>query len=229
MHAESAEKPAEGGPIAEATERLLSVRETFAGKHIFVTGVTGFVGKVLLAMIATELRAVRRVTVLVRTNRQYSDARERFDATVALSEPFQEVARRIGNDPLQDWCDDVVDVVAGDITLDRLAVNVTTLMFPLFLIATMTARSHKPYVEMGYGEVLKLSAAYQGGIVAWVAFWVFYGQGFGAMSDVATFAAAYAVVLLIEPIADLAVLAAAKALHKHKDSGLFVNRLHHAA
>ncbi len=123
VHAESAEKPADGGPIAQAAEDLLSVRETFAGKHVFVTGVTGFVGKVLLAMIATELRAVRRVTVLVRTNRQYSDARERFDATVALSEPFQEVARRIGNDPLQDWCDDVVDVVAGDITLDRLGMS----------------------------------------------------------------------------------------------------------
>ncbi len=114
----------EGGdqPIAERS--LLSVRQTFTGKHVFVTGVTGFVGKVLLAMIATELRGVRRVTVLVRTNRQYSDARERFDATVALSEPFQEVARRIGNEPLQDWCDDVVDVVAGDITLDRLGMSI---------------------------------------------------------------------------------------------------------
>jgi hypothetical protein len=114
--------------------------------------------------------------------------------------------------------------------LAMFTVNVSTLLFPLFLIAAITGKTiRKPYVDLGYGEVLKLSAVYQGGIVAWVAFWVFYGQGFGAMSDVATFAAAYAVVLLIEPIADLAVLAAAKALHKHKDSGLFVNRLHHAA
>jgi fatty acyl-CoA reductase len=108
---------------AAGDERRISIRETFAGKHVFVTGVTGFVGKVLLALIATELRAVRRVTVLVRTNREYGDARERFDAVVALSEPFQEVARRIGNAALEAWCDDVVDVVAGDITYDRLGLS----------------------------------------------------------------------------------------------------------
>lgn len=101
----------------------LSVRTTLAGKHIFITGTTGFVGKVLLAMIAVEIRKVRRITLLVRTNRQYDDARERFDAVVALSEPFQEVARRIGNEALQDWCDEVVNVVAGDITLDQLGMT----------------------------------------------------------------------------------------------------------
>ena len=109
--------------LGAEVESRISIRETFAGKHVFVTGVTGFVGKVLLAMIAAELRDLRKVTVLVRTNREYSDARERFDAVVALSEPFQEVARRIGHSALQDWCDDVVDVVAGDITLDRLGLS----------------------------------------------------------------------------------------------------------
>ena len=110
--------------VAEA-DSLISIRQTMAGKHLFVTGVTGFVGKVLLAMIAQELRDVRRVSVLVRTNRQYNDARERFDAAVALSEPFQAVAERIGNEALQDWCDDVVNVVAGDITRDHLGLNDT--------------------------------------------------------------------------------------------------------
>lgn len=108
---------------AAGDERRISIRETFAGKHVFVTGVTGFVGKVLLALIAAELRDVRKITVLVRTNREYGDARERFDAVVALSEPFQEVARRIGNAALEAWCDDVVDVVAGDITYDRLGLS----------------------------------------------------------------------------------------------------------
>lgn len=105
------------------TQPKLSVRETFAGKHIFITGTTGFVGKVLLAMIACELRTVRRISVLVRTNREYSDARDRFDAVVLLSEPFQAVAERIGNDALQDWADTVVNVVAGDITRDRLGLS----------------------------------------------------------------------------------------------------------
>lgn len=113
--------------------------------------------------------------------------------------------------------------------LAMFTVNVTTLMFPLFLIATMTRGLRKPYVELGYGEVLKLSAAYQGGIVAWVAFWVFYGQGFGAVSDVATFAAAYAVVLLIEPVVDLLVLAGAKTMAGRSGAGLLDQRVYHAA
>ena len=66
----------------------LAVRNRLAGKHLFVTGVTGFVGKVLLAMIAERIPDVRRVSVLVRTNRDYRDARERFDAVVRRSEPF---------------------------------------------------------------------------------------------------------------------------------------------
>ncbi len=101
----------------------LSVREQFAGKHIFVTGVTGFVGKVLLAMLAGKVPAVRRVSVLVRTNSQYDNARERFDAAVAQSEPFRAVERSIGESELKAWCDEVVNVVTGDITEERLGMS----------------------------------------------------------------------------------------------------------
>ncbi len=101
----------------------LSIRETLAGKHLFITGTTGFVGKVLLAMIAVDVRKVRRVSVLVRTNREYDDARERFDAVVGLSEPFQEVAEKIGHEALHSWLEDVVNVVAGDITYDHLGLS----------------------------------------------------------------------------------------------------------
>lgn len=116
--------------------------------------------------------------------------------------------------------------------LAMFTVNVTTLLFPLFLIATLAKRiipAGKAYVDLGYGDVLKLSAAYQGGIVAWVAFWAFYGHGVGIASDVLVFGAAYMLVVIVEPLADLAALAGAKALRRYKDSGLFVNRLHHAA
>lgn len=109
------------------------------------------------------------------------------------------------------------------------SVNVTTLLIPLFAIAALAGRQRQPYVEMRYGDVLKLSATYQGGIIAWVAFWVFYGQGFAAMGEVMRFAAAYALVIVIEPLVDLGALALAKSLHRHKDSGLFAARLFHAA
>jgi long-chain acyl-CoA synthetase len=101
----------------------ISVRQQFTGKHIFVTGVTGFVGKVLVAMIAAHVPGVRRVSVLVRTNSQYDDARERFDAVVARSEPFLELERRLGAEALKAWCDGVVNVVTGDITEERLGMS----------------------------------------------------------------------------------------------------------
>lgn len=116
--------------------------------------------------------------------------------------------------------------------LPMFTVNVTTLLFPMFLIHMVARRvipARKAYVDLGYAEVLKLSAAYQGGIVAWVAFWAFYGHGVSALGGVASFGAAYMLVVMVEPLVDLAVLAAAKALRRYGNSGLFVNRLYNAA
>lgn len=113
-------------------------------------------------------------------------------------------------------------------------VNVTTLLVPLFAISALANRfipRDKAYVDLAYADVFKLSAMYQGGVVAWVAFWAFYGQGIGAETaqSVLTFGAAYMLVVLIEPIADLAVLAGAKAVRSGKLSGLFTSRLYNAA
>ncbi|MEI4232946.1 energy-coupling factor ABC transporter permease [Roseovarius sp. D22-M7] len=111
-------------------------------------------------------------------------------------------------------------------------VNLSTLLFPLFAIheiAKRTIPAKKAYVDLSYNEVLRLSVAFQGGIVLWVAFWVFYGQGFAVWSDVASFGAAYMLIVLIEPIIDLGALAVAKTLRRFEGSGLFVNRLHHPA
>ena len=87
------------------------------------------------------------------------------------------------------------------------------------------------YVDLKYGQALALSTAYQGGVVAWVAFWAFYGQGLGAetMTSVLSFGGAYMLVVLIEPLADLAVLAVAKTVRGNSGSGLVTPRLFNAA
>lgn len=113
-------------------------------------------------------------------------------------------------------------------------VNVTTLLVPLFVVAELAKRIIAPdtaYVDLGYGQALKLSAAYQGGVVVWVAFWAFYGQGIGAdtMASVLSFGAAYMLVVIIEPVADLAVLAGAKAgRNALQNPHLTTPRLHNA-
>ncbi|WP_295316888.1 energy-coupling factor ABC transporter permease [Roseobacter sp.] len=113
-------------------------------------------------------------------------------------------------------------------------VNLTTVLVPLFAVDALARRyipRDRAYVDLAYSDVLKMSAVYQGGVVAWVAFWAFYGQGAGAetFAAVGAFGAAYMLVVLIEPLADLAVLAAAKKLRRTSPGGLFTPRLYAGA
>ena len=87
------------------------------------------------------------------------------------------------------------------------------------------------YKDLAYAQVLKLSLAYQGGIVSWVIFWALYGQGFTNenLMAVTSFAGAYMLVVLIEPLIDLAVLAVVKTANRLKESSLFTSRLYHSA
>ncbi len=118
--------------------------------------------------------------------------------------------------------------------LPQYGMNVTTLLVPLFAL-TALARAiiapATPYVELKYRQALALSTAYQAGIVAWVAFWAFYGHGFTVENAAAigSFGAAYMLVILVEPLVDLAVLGAAKALHRLNGSPLLERRLYNAA
>jgi ABC-type Co2+ transport system permease subunit len=112
--------------------------------------------------------------------------------------------------------------------LPQYGMNVTTLLVPLFGLQVLAKRLIAPgtaYVDLRYGQALALSTAYQGGIVAWVAFWALYGQGFAAASSIATFGVAYMSVILIEPLVDLAVLAVAKRIRGLQGSVLVTPRL----
>jgi hypothetical protein len=118
--------------------------------------------------------------------------------------------------------------------LPQYAMNVTTLLVPLMALSALAQRVIPPntaYKDVKYRQALALSTAYQGGVVVWVAFWAFYGQGFGVANllHVATFGAAYMTVIIIEPLVDLAVLGAAKSLYQLADSKVFHRRLYRAA
>jgi ABC-type Co2+ transport system permease subunit len=114
--------------------------------------------------------------------------------------------------------------------LPQFGMNVTTLLVPLFAVEALARRivpARTAYVDLGYRQVLVLSATYQGGVVAWVAFWALYGQGAGAetLSGIATFGAAYLLVIVVEPVIDLGVLAAAKGMRGRTAGGLLAPRL----
>lgn len=112
--------------------------------------------------------------------------------------------------------------------LPQYGMNVTTLLVPLFAVAALARRVIAPgtaYVDLSYGQVLALSTAFQGGVVVWVAFWAFYGQGAAAWEGVASFGAAYMLVVALEPLVDLGVLAGAKSRRGLRNSGLVTPRL----
>ncbi|HOP16501.1 MAG: energy-coupling factor ABC transporter permease [Gammaproteobacteria bacterium] len=118
--------------------------------------------------------------------------------------------------------------------LPQYGMNVTTLLVPLLLVDNLARRlipANTAYVDVSYRQALALSTAYQGGVVAWVAFWAFYGQGFGAenLAQIGTFGAAYMLVVVAEPLLDVAILALAKSLHQLSGSRVFNERLYHAA
>ncbi len=124
-------------------------------------------------------------------------------------------------------------VLFAPLDLPQYGINITTLLVPLFAMGALAKRiipQNTAYKDLEYLQTLKLSTAYQGGIVAWVAFWAFYGQGFGAetLASVATFGAAYMTVIIVEPLVDLAVLAGAKWLDGLNGSALIEERLYSA-
>jgi ABC-type Co2+ transport system permease subunit len=114
--------------------------------------------------------------------------------------------------------------------LPQYGMNVTTLLVPLFALQYVAHRTIAPqtaYVNLKYRQAVTLSLTYQAGIVSWVAFWAVYGQGLSVatFSSVATFGAAYMLVVAVEPLADLAVLAAAKAGQRFRDGAWLEPRL----
>ena len=114
--------------------------------------------------------------------------------------------------------------------LPQYGMNVTTLLVPLFALQLIARRLIAPdtrYVDLKYRQTLALSTTYQAGIVSWVAFWALYGEGFAmaTLRDVFTFGAAYMLVIIVEPLADLAVLAGAKGLRQLKDNPMLERRL----
>ena len=118
--------------------------------------------------------------------------------------------------------------------LPQYGMNVTTLLVPLFATAALARRliaPATPYVALRYRQALALSTTFQAGIVAWVAFWALYGQGFTVANLLAilSFGGAYLSVILLEPLVDLAVLVAAKQAARLQNSRLLERRLYQPA
>ncbi len=71
----------------QSTAQPLSVRDSLAGKHILLLGVTGFIGKVWLANLLRDRVDVAKVSLLIR-RRGRSSAQKRYETTVLTAPPL---------------------------------------------------------------------------------------------------------------------------------------------
>src|ERR1700722_8058339 len=99
---------------SKATRRLLPIRQTLAGKHILLIGATGFIGKVWLANLLTDLPEIGRIYLLVRHNRA-STSVERFQRILEESPVFEKLAQRHGAG-FSDFLRERIEVVDGDVS-----------------------------------------------------------------------------------------------------------------
>ena len=120
-------------------------------------------------------------------------------------------------------------VTVAQFDLPQYGINVTTLLASMLMLNYATEKivpKGTAYKDISYTQMLKMSVIWEGAIVSWVAFWAFYGQGFGAenLQAVASFSGAYMLVVLLEPLIDLAVLSLVKAYHKSDTCNILFNK-----
>ncbi len=101
----------------------LSPLEAFAQKHILITGTTGFLAKVMLAMLL-ERFSVGKIYCLVRAQKSKS-ARERFYDEVLGSEMMEPIQRRFGPS-FRAYIDEKVEILTGDISQPSLGLDAET-------------------------------------------------------------------------------------------------------
>ena len=123
----------------------------------------------------------------------------------------------------------VQGLTVAQFDLPQYGINVTTLLASMVILNYVTQKiipAKTAYKDISYSQMLKMSVIWEGAIVSWVAFWAFYGQGFGAenIQNILSFGGAYMLVVIVEPFVDLAILALVKAFYKSDSCNILFNK-----
>lgn len=97
------------------TPEMHSIADSLAGKHIFITGITGFLGKAVLEKLLRDVPSIASIKVLVRGNRRFPTGLDRFQDEVLHSSIF-DVLRQQHGERFYPWLDSKVDVIDGELT-----------------------------------------------------------------------------------------------------------------
>ena len=97
-----------------------SVHETYGGKHILVTGASGFLGKVWLAMALARVPDIGRIYVLLRGKGR--SAKERFEKIVGTSMAMAPLHELHGAE-MSEFVSRRVEVIEGDVSQPDLGID----------------------------------------------------------------------------------------------------------
>ncbi|HKU39324.1 MAG TPA: SDR family oxidoreductase [Polyangiales bacterium] len=97
----------------DSTQLPLSVRQALRGRHVFLTGGSGFVGKVWLSMVLAQLPEIERLYVFVRP-KALVPGRQRFEKMLNTSQGFKPLHDRFGP-RLGEYLSERLEVVEGDL------------------------------------------------------------------------------------------------------------------
>ena len=98
--------------MSDQTKNTQSVREALEGRHLLVTGFTGFLAKVWVAMLLDRVPGIGKITLLVRARRDES-AVQRVRRIFERSPAMRPLRDKYG-DGLLDLVRDKIEVLAGD-------------------------------------------------------------------------------------------------------------------
>ncbi|HTN33451.1 MAG TPA: fatty acyl-CoA reductase [Marinobacter sp.] len=91
------------------------VLERLRGKHILITGTTGFLGKVVLEKLIRAVPEIGGIHLLIRGNKQYPDARSRFLNEIATSSVFDRLREQDAG-ALERFMEKRIHCVTGEVT-----------------------------------------------------------------------------------------------------------------
>lgn len=98
------------------------VKETLQGKHVLITGCTGFLGKVVLEKLIRSTPDLASITLLVRAGGRFQSAEERAKNDVFASSVFSHL-KSLDESAFEDFYQTKVKVLEGQLTEPRFGLS----------------------------------------------------------------------------------------------------------
>lgn len=103
-------------------ESSSNVLDQLRGKHVLITGTTGFLGKVVLEKLIRAVPDIGGIHLLIRGNKRHPEARERFLNEIASSSVFDRL-RQDDNEAFETFIEERVHCVTGEVTKLRFGLS----------------------------------------------------------------------------------------------------------